>query len=503
MEPGYYDYTFTCYDQERNVFSMPNGFTTPSTKAFYAGSTLGGLSLTNKMGATPGIQYSIAVGASALTFPSPATLFNIWRRHPYTLYQKPARSMDDVRQVTTLAVTDTTFVDSLGDDELGEQLSYWYSPPDAWTAACNYQDYYWYTSKSEPWKLWHSQVDAPEQVAKIVAVNGAAVSPFLTPYRNPPIRGESWLAPSRRAGAVQALLNVGSMMLVLCENQLWHVVGQGPGSFHLHALDNSIGCAAPETAVQTPFGSFWFSQEGIVWWRGGKPKVISKGWLDFDTAGSTTRLNRSLLPKAVAAYDSARETVEFAVPSYGSTTGNNFIIALDVGISTPEHPMFAVYAPALAATETITSMTNIQVPMLEPFVVYGTSTGRLLYRTGSADDNATTMLPIQWMYAYWVGTGTPNRMKSNFGVKIIHNAGYDAMIGSSVWARNVARRPGVGEAAASTGQFAASSRQFAAIELGTGAEMFYCKLRETSSTPFLIQDIVPGYTTDGGGWRTE
>lgn len=517
-EPGYYEYTYTSYNEGRNVESLPNGFVRPSTVQIYA-SPVEGPNRSYTTNLLSSQLHCIAVSwfvsdTYKLTFDSNASTVNIYRRHLYDVNLRAAGRADDVRLVASAAITGAAVTDRLrdrwNDTELGGVLTYCGSSPKPWIAVAEHAQRWVYVYKDDPWNLWISEVDAPEMVGRDQTVGGIQVSPILLDDAVPPYSGESRIPVRRDAGPIMALASVGSVTVVLCANQIWRLSGSGPGTYALAPINENIGCVAPRSVVRTPYGLLWVSQEGITWWRGEEPDIITKGWLDFDDSTSDVRWNRGKLRFALAAYDPAREQVEFAFPSF-SGGGNDRILVLDVGLSSPSKPVFTWYSPQLATGETITGMTTIHPPTKAPFVLYTTSKGRTLFRSGSEDDNSSTgasnkfvpsLTTTPWKVDAWLGGKTSRLMHTNAGVRLTQDCAHNSVVACSLWSRETARVPPSGLPQTVGSTISCSSLRYGAGELGVQGNFLYMRLRETASSAFALQDLFIGSDNEDD-WRTE
>lgn len=495
LEPGYYDWGFTGYHETRNVESLPL-FAAPSTLHY---GTPGAWNTYHTLGGIPDMLCTMQVGLSNLGIDGKATHVNIYRRHPMDLLGKPANRMDNARLVASIAPSSTTFQDVFNDHELGARLTFAGTPPPAWIAAAEFHQRWLYIPAAHPWRVYFSEVDGPEMVAQDTTLEGRKCTPILVVDGNDSAyNGEAWIGIRRNAGPGKAILPIGDIALILCENQTWGLMGSGPTDYQFQPIDENVGCIAPHP-LATPHGGLWWSQQGLVWWRGGRPKVVSSGVLDFDGATSPVRLARGSLKNAVAAYDPVREQAEFAVTGFGAS-GNNLIIVLDLGLSTPDSPVFYYYVPSLQTGETITAMTTLHQPSRAPLVLYTTNKGRVLHRTGSADHNGTALVPFECKIAAWAGADSAEKVKGHFGLKLTHSADYAVTVAASLWSRETCREPTTGEAPTDQGAIACSTNQYGATGFGARGNMIYLRLRETAASNLTIHDLAP-YGQKGSDWR--
>jgi len=486
QEPGYYDWGFTAYHDQRNVESLPS-FHNPAT--LHYGAT-GGLVTYHTLGGVPDLPASMQINWAAMTFDSAKTHVNIYRRHPMDLDRKPANRIDNARLVASTSMTAGTFADLFNDHELGARLTFAGSPPEPWIAAAEFKGRHFYVYSTHPWRIYFSEVDAPEMVAKNVTIEGMAKTPILLVDGNDTaFMGEAWIGLRRRsAGPIRALLPVGDRLLILCENQTWQLTGSGPTDWRLDCLNEHLGCIAPRTAISTRYGAFWFSQQGLVWWTGGKPEVCSDQCLDFDDSRSPVRWQRSILKNALAAYDPDRAQMEFALPGYGQK-GNTFILTLHCALSTSDQPQFTWHSPNLASGEFITGMVTLDTPDAGVRVLYGTNKGRVLYRNASTDHNNSAQVAFPVALAGWLGQEDDKLAKGNLGLKFVHKADHVVSIGSSVWPCETARRPDAGKVATDEDVIVGSTNSYGATTLSARGNLFYLRFSETASSPLELQDI--------------
>ena len=499
QEPGYYDWTVVGYHLGRNVRSAPLGFATSASKIPITGQSTQVTAFYSIVGVTsfkiaPTIR--LATGSTkVVTLDSKATHWELYRRHPMDLYVRPARRIDDVRLVSRQSTASTNKNDRLNDLELGDRLTYAGSTPPAWRAACPHGDRWLYISAAEPWKIYFSEPDAPENVAQEITVDNHQIKPFLMAERGDlGNTGEGWLRVPAEAGPIQALVPLGEMTLVLCANQTWAFGGTSPTNFGMAVLDEAVGCVSPKSAVSTPFGAFWWSQHGLVWaGRGGGVRVLTDGVLDFDGAGSAVRLQRNLLDKTCAAYDGYRQQALFALPRYGSS-GNDMVLVLDLGTShLPEKPFFTWHLPTLASGEYVQSMTAVSLPTRTPFVAFGTNKGRVLNQDDAkfTDHNATSStVNVRPRIRGWFGCANSRTSKTNLSLRVSPEVAFPLSISSSVWSRKTSVAPPATATPDSAATIACSATLYGGQNVGVSANPFaFFSLSYAASSQVVIHEL--------------
>ena len=491
ITPGWYDWTFTAYESDRNVRSLPMGFQTPGTLPVAGGS--GDTTTYYSLGNVPDLQAQMKILSSSVTFDSNATHWELWRRHPFDNNYRPAKRLDDVRMVARKSTATSSYIDKYHDDELGQKLDFAGSTPPAWTTVCENQLRWWFNDPDHPHRVYFSQLDMPENVAQRVEIDDHQVEPFLMTesgdYGN---TGEGWTAVAAQAGKVLQILAFGGMVVFLCENGVWRKAGTAPSNFQTVPLDTTIGAVSRKGGVVTPRGIVWMSQQGVAWLPPGHlPQIVSQGWLDFDDADSPVRLERSLLKLALACYDPTRKQVLLALPSYGSS-GNDLIICMDMEHSSVNRPFFTYWKPALADGEYITSMAVVPIPTDTHRVIACTNKKRTLYLAGTTDDDGTTKQNITWRLRGWVGARDPVHRKAHFSFGLTQDCDYTASIQATVYPRRSFKKPSPGETPNAAETITCGATAFVHQDFNASGNPFiYFSMSETASSAFELHHLVP------------
>jgi len=496
IEPGWYGWTLCAYHLGRNVRSRPADFTIPST-TFYGDATA--ITTYNAMGFVPwGHSMRLSWPSGAVTLDADRTHTELYRVHPFhstgpLTTRSPARRWDDVRLVNRLVKASTYHEDRSNDGELQSRLRYAGTATPAWETACQHGEHWWFVQSSEPYRLYRSERDAPENVAQAFEANGHTTYPYLmTESGQYGHTGEGYTTIPHEAGPVKQPLSLGGNLLVLCANQTWVIIGSDWANYRRVCVDEGIGCVAAASAITTPYGAMWMSQEGLVWMPPtGRPHVVSEGFLDFDDSDSPVRLSRTNLHKCCAAYDPDRHVAEFAVPSYGST-GNDLVIALHLDQSTWQKPVWSYHVPNLGTGRHITAMTTVRLPHKPGFIVYATdSGGYTFYRTGAQDNDTSADQDVTWRVRGWLGADESRTLKGQVAVRMMPKCDYEATVAGSLWQRQTIEPPDTSSSTPTdTFSLSLSASKANPCYVNAGADPFlYVSMSETSSTPFEIHEF--------------
>lgn len=503
QEPGWYEWTYGAYEEDRNVHSLPMAFQSPSTVRI-AGSA-GSVTTYHSLGGILHLRIMARIGSASVTFDPKATHYELYRRHPMTLMFKPARRLDDVRMVTRQATTVSTYVDIYNDGELGDKMTYAGSTPPPWRTVCECEQRWWYAGSSNIGRAYFSEMDSPENVAQEITFENHEIKPFLmVESAQRGYTGEAWVPVQANAGAILQALPFNGNALLLCENAVWLQTGTAPSQFRTHPIDTTIGAVSRKGGVVTPYGALWLSQQGIAWMRPNeRPRIVSEDYLDFDDADSPTRLARAYLYLAVSCYDPTRKQALFAVAAHGST-GNDLVLCMDMELSTLQNPVFFYWKPTLATGEFVTALAAVPMPTDRHRIVATTNKKRTLYLAGSADHDGTSAKAIGWALRGWVGARRPHTRKGRLAIGMTHNAGYSVPVAASAWSRETMTAATPGEAADATATVTCSTNAFSHQELGIAGNPFaYVAFSESTAQPLELHDVRLWHDDETPEWPRE
>jgi len=488
-EPGLYDWAWAGYHVGRNVHSPLSGFDYSVVPA-----SASQIQTYYSMGGFPALGGgSIRVTNSSVTFDDKETHRELYRRHPLTSTGHPARRLDDVRLVARLT-SESSFLDRLNDTELGPRFTYCASTPRPWTAVAERATRYYYNDPSEPWKLWFSEPDSPENLAQELVASGQVVRPFLTTQSGEyGFTGEGWVRVPASAGKLLAPVTIEGATLLLCANETWMQTGNSPANFHTFCVSKTIGCVSGKAWASTPRGVLWLAPSGIAWLPpGGRPHEASADLLDFD-AVSDIKLNRTLLHLACAAYDPATDTVEFAVPS-ASAQGNDLVVCINLTRSTLDSASCFYHAPGFAAPgEMITGMTTLAVPSYAPMVLYVTNKSRTYRRAAGTfyDLQGGTPIPVTWqLTGWWLRQRASPAQQTDLCIGLMPKCNYPAFVAASLWNCPTLTPPASGKAPDDHGTLVCTATRYGVLDAAlSGYPYVYAVLRETASSPFEIHAL--------------
>jgi len=185
--------------------------------------------------------------------------------------------------------------------------------------------------------VYYSNPNCPETYAGRTTINSGPVTPILAETEQGQVRGEAHFVVEPTAGTITAIVAYADEMLVLCQYGGWQAIRMGDGISYGHSHHMfAVGCIAPATVCDTPYGAMWLERTGIAVWTGsGAPVVITRNVLDL---GEKEVDAGSDLSGAFATYDYLRNEYLCVIPTAaksGTCTALNTTVVATTNVFTP------------------------------------------------------------------------------------------------------------------------------------------------------------------------
>lgn len=310
---GDYVYAQTAYHSTRRIEGAP----------YLLASTTGG-TLTTKMQRIPSPACSTSFTASTLptgadrlrTYRAQMTIISQstgWLPKPITDFGlKELRLIEEKAKAngTTTATTDSAGGNYGGILEFADTVVPW--------AGCVAEyDGRWFYGTIGGYTVYYSRLSCPETYATDTTVDGSTLSATVgeTDSGNP-VSGTASISVPTSAGTITGIVAREDAILVLCQRGAWSIIRTPlPGVYGFDYNQFWVGCVCQATIADSPYGTWWLAEDGIVLWTGtSRPVVLTRDIIDPE---DTNTLFSATLTAAFGAFDVRRNQYVCVIPKSG------------------------------------------------------------------------------------------------------------------------------------------------------------------------------------------